>query len=235
MQLHTFSALALSAIAAASASSESTPAPVVDHLFPSSAGALEITFDADGKGPSYFELLSDYAELTGQFVTYSKATRELLADTDVQLDRSMTIDVESVQHTTEVLLAQAGLHLAIESANGPQILRIRDAATEGLQLKGATMNLDVDQLEVARKHPAMTFSVVLPVSTTDTRQLANSARSMITDADTMQIIPGGLHPSLIVTGYGDWVYETAQWILEIEAQNQAHAAKKQEAGEADAE
>ena len=42
MQLRTFSALPLSAIAAASASSESTPAPVVDHLFPSSAGALEI-------------------------------------------------------------------------------------------------------------------------------------------------------------------------------------------------
>ena len=42
MQLRTFSALPLSAIAAASASSESTPAPVVDHLFPSSAGVLEI-------------------------------------------------------------------------------------------------------------------------------------------------------------------------------------------------
>ena len=71
MQLHAVSALALSTLAAVSTTTEPTSAPVVDDLFPAASGALEIGLDAEGNGPSYLKLLSDYAQLTGQYVTYS--------------------------------------------------------------------------------------------------------------------------------------------------------------------
>ena len=229
MQLHTVSALALSALAAVSATTEPTSAPVVDDLFPAASGALEIALDAEGNGPSYLELLSDYAELTGQYVTYSKATRELLADTEVQLDRSMTVAAEGVQHVTEVLLDQANLNLAIESAAGPQILRIRDVETEGRELRTATRNLDVDGAELARKHPAMLFSMVIPMPNTDTRQLSNSCRTMITDPNTTQLLPAGTSSGMIIVGHGDWVYETSQWLLDVEEQSKLKAAREQEA------
>lgn len=238
MQLHTVSALALSALAAVSATSEPTSAPVVDDLFPAASGAMEIALDAEGNGPSYLELLSDYAALTGQYVTYSKATRELLADTEVQLDRSMTVAAEGVQHVTEVLLDQANLNLAVESAAGPQILRIRDIETEGRELRTATRNLDVDGAELARKHPAMLFSMVIPMPNTDTRQLSNSCRTMITDPNTTQLLPAGTSSGMIIVGHGDWVYETSQWLLEVEEQSkmkvarEKQAAKEQEAREA---
>ena len=224
MQLHAISVLTLSAVAAVSASSEPTKAPIVDDYFPAASGALEITLDAEGNGPSYLELVSDYAELTGQFVTFSKETRKTLAETDVQLNRSMSIAAEDVQHITEVLLSQAGLHLAIESTDGPQILRVRDAATEGKDLRSAAIHIDMAGLEIARKHPAMTFSVVVPMGTADARQLSNSCRTMITDATTMQILPAGRYAALIVTGYGDWVYETAQWLLDVEEQAKVERA-----------
>ncbi|MGD2019181.1 MAG: hypothetical protein PVJ89_13755 [Planctomycetota bacterium] len=229
MQLHTFSALALSAIAAVSATTEPSSAPVVDDLFPAASGAMEIALDAEGNGPSYLELISDYAALTGQYVTYSKATRELLAGTDVQLDRSMTIAAEGVQHTTEVLLAQAGLNLAIESVDGPQILRVRNVETEGRELRTATRNLDVDGADLARKHPAMLFSMVIPMPTTDARLLFNSIRSMITDPNTTQILPAGGSSGMIIVGHGDWVYETSQWLLSVEEQSKLKAAREQEA------
>ncbi len=229
MQLHTVSALALSALAAVSATTEPTSAPVVDDLVPAASGAMEIALDAEGNGPSYLELLSDYAELTGQYVTYSKATRELLADTEVQLDRSMTVAAEGVQHVTEVLLDQANLNLAIESAAGPQILRIRDVETEGRELRTATRNLDVDGAELARKHPAMLFSMVIPMPNTDARQLSNSCRTMITDPNTTQILPAGTSSGMIIVGHGDWVYETSQWLLEVEEQSKMKAAREKQA------
>lgn len=229
MQLHTVSALALSALAAVSATTEPTSAPVVDDLFPAASGALEIALDAEGNGPSYLELLSDYAELTGQYVTYSKATRELLADTEVQLDRSMTVAAEGVQHITEVLLDQANLNLAIESAAGPQILRIRDVETEGRELRSATRNLSVDGAEMARKHPAMLFSMVIPMPNTDARHLSNSVRTMITDPNTTQILPAGNSSGMIIVGHGDWIHETSQWLLEVEEQSKMKAAREKQA------
>ena len=229
MQLHTFSALALSAIAAVSATTEPSSAPVVDDLFPAASGAMEIALDAEGNGPSYLELLSDYAQLTGQYVTYSESTRGFLADTKVQLDRSMTVAAEGVQHITEVLLDQANFNLAIESAAGPQILRIRDIELEGRELRTATRNLSVDGAEMARKHPAMLFSMVIPMPTTDARLLSNSIRSMITDPNTTQILPAGGSSGMIIVGHGDWVYETSQWLLDVEEQSKLKAAREQEA------
>ena len=236
MHLHTISALTLSAVAAVSASSEPAKAPIVDDYFPAASGALEITLDAEGNGPSYLEFVSDYAELTGQFVTFSKETRQTLAETEVQLSRSMSVGAEGVQHITEVLLSQAGLHLAIESTGGPQVIRIRDAATEGMDLRSTATHIDIEGLEIARKHPAMTFSVVVPLGTSDARLLSNSCRTLITDAHTMHMIPAGTNSALLVTGCGDWVYETAQRLLAFEEQAKIQRAlsEKKRAAEAEA-
>ena len=229
MQLHTVSALALSALAAVSATTEPTSAPVVDDLFPAASGALEIVLDAEGNGPSYLELLSDYAQLTGQYVTYSEATRGLLADTKVQLDRSMTVAAEGVQHTTEVLLDQANLNLAIASAAGPQIIRIRDVETEGYELRSSARNLSVDGAEMARKHPAMLFSMVIPMPNTDARLLSNSCRTMITDMNTTLLLPAGDSSGMIIVGHGDWIHQTSQWLLEVEEQSKMKAAREKQA------
>ena len=193
--------------------------PVVqDDLFPAASGALEISIDDQGEGPSYLELAAQYGELTNQHVAFSPQTKAHLSVARVQLDRSLVAPAAEVQQTFEVMLRQANFSLAIESAAGPRVVRIRSHQTdERNELKEIGQLITADQLEIARRHPAMQFHLVLDLPDTDVRQLSNSLRSMITDPSCSMLLPGGSGSSMIVCGFGDWVHEKAKMLTMLDS------------------
>ena len=58
---------------------------------------------------------------------------------------------------------------------------------------------DLDKYE---NQPATLITTVVDLPNTDVRQLANSMRTMITDANTQQMLPAGNTNSIVLTGFG---------------------------------
>lgn len=213
---------------AATEATEATGA--ADDLFPMATGPLEIVVGEDGNGPSFLELIQQYGKLTGQHVTFSALTRELLTNTSVQLDRSLTAPPAEAQRAFEVLMRQGNFSLEIESASAPRILRVRSLETgERNDLRSTASRLPMERIEVARNHPAMQFSVAVDMPNTDVRQLSNSLRAMITDANTSMILPAGNSHSILVSGFGDWVHEHALMLRSVDEAAARREAERERA------
>jgi len=71
-----------------------------------------------------------------------------------------------------------------------------------------------EELEAWSDRSAVLITTVLNMPNTDVRTLSNSMRTMLTDANTQQIIPVGNSNSLILTGFGSDVVALAR-MLEI--------------------
>lgn len=178
----------------------------IDDLFPPAQGALEIQLNADGEGPSYQTLLEEYAELTDQQVTFSEDTRTLLRQKRVQLTRSMNVPADEVQTTFEHLLRQSDFCMQILKAEGVRVLQVTSLNTAARNsIRAHAEHLDADDLESAADHPAVLFSTVISLPNVDVRQLSNSMRTMITDANTQQLLPAGNSNSMVIIGFGDSV------------------------------
>ena len=202
---------------------------VEDELFPAATGALEVVLDDQGAGPSFLNLTRTYGVLTGQHITFGEETKVMLEAAKVQLDRSLVVPASDVQRIFEVMLRQSGFSLAVESAASPRVLRIRSLeSTERSEIKQASKLITADQLELARRHPALQFHVVVALPHSDVRQLGNSLRTMITDPVTTMLLPAGDSTSMVVGGFGDWVYEQVKMLQAMDA---AAASVQVERGE----
>jgi len=189
-----------------------------DDLFPAASGPLEIALDEKGEGPSNFWLARRYGELSGQHITFSAETKAQLEATLVQLDRSLSVPAAQVQQAFEVMLRQSGFSLAIESAAAPRILRIRSMnSPESAELRQTSKLVSTAQLDLARRHPAMQFHVVVELPHLDVRQVSNSLRSIITDSRTTMLLPAGNSHSMVIGGFGDWLHENARMLQAMDA------------------
>ena len=189
-----------------------------DDLFPAASGPLEIALDEKGEGPSMFWLTRRYGELSGQHITFSAETKAQLEATLVQLDRSLSVPAAQVQQAFEVMLRQSGFSLAIESAAAPRILRIRSMnSPESAELRQTSKLVSTAQLDLARRHPAMQFHVVVELPHLDVRQVSNSLRSIITDSRTTMLLPAGNSHSMVIGGFGDWLHENARMLQAMDA------------------
>ncbi len=200
-----------------------------DELFPAATGALKVVLDDGGEGPSFLELTRTYGALTGQHITFSEETKVRLEEAKVQLDRSLEVPVANVQRVFEVMLRQSSFSLAVESAASPRVLRIRSLESiERSDIKQASKLITAGQLELARRHPAVQFHVVVSLPHSDVRQLSNSLRTMISDPVTAMLLPAGNSTSMVVGGFGDWVFEQAKMLQAMDA---AAASAQVERGE----
>ena len=176
-----------------------------------------------------FWLTRRYGELSGQHITFSAETKAALEATQVQLDRSLTVPAPEIQSAFEVMLRQSGFSLAIESAAAPRILRIRSMTSqESTELKQTSKLISTAQLDLARQHPAMQFHVVVNLPHLDVRQVSNSLRTIITDSRISVLLPAGNSNSMVVGGFGDWVYEQVKMLQAMDA---AAASVQVERGE----
>ena len=189
-----------------------------DDLFPAASGPLEIALDEKGEGPSMFWLTRRYGELSGQHITFSAETKAALEATQAQLDRGLSVPGAQVQQVFEVMLRQSGFSLAIESAVAPRVLRIRSLKSpDSAELKQASKLISTAQLDLARQHPAMLFHVVVDLPHLDVRQVSNSLRTIITDSRISSLLSAGNSHSMLVAGFGDWLYENARMLQALDA------------------
>ena len=133
----------------------------------------------------------------------TEATESALRSLSVGLSRSF-VPVEQVQHTFETLLAGAGFVVSPPKVAEVPIIGIWSKyGPERSALRGDTTFLEADQVALAAKHPAVLFTATIELPNTDTRQLSNSLRTLLVDANTQQVLPAGTTGSMVLVGLGE--------------------------------
>lgn len=171
--------------------------------FPPSSEDLSLAWPADGAPPSMLEVVVQYGQLTGQRMLLSDEARAILEHTRVPLDRPTVVPAKEVQSVVETLLAATQCALTIEHAEQPRLVQVHSLQTSVRNiLRSQARAVAATDTAAMRAHPAMLFTTVVDLPNTDVRQLSNSMRTMITDANTMQMIPAGSSNSMVMTGFG---------------------------------
>ena len=180
-----------------------------DELFPE---ASEDMILAAGEAPtSMGGLVQEYMRLTGQHIHASTRTREALDAIPTGMLESVAVPKAQVQIVFERLLSQNGFMLLYERGAGSQLLSIVSRQTgEHDAVRSRAYFVPQGELSAWQGHPAVLITTVVHLPNTDTRQLSNAMRTMITDNRFEQIIPAGGERSLLLTGLADWVVARAQ-------------------------
>ncbi|MEZ6018217.1 MAG: secretin N-terminal domain-containing protein [Planctomycetota bacterium] len=211
-------AAAMAARGAAQSLTQEETAASLALAFPVPSEDLALAWPADGTPPSMMELVVAYGRLTGQRALLSEDARSYLLQTRVPIDRPTTVKAAEVQGFIEALLAASNFALSVERPTQPRLIRIH--ALSGFERSIVRNNARIvpaTDLALLRRHPAMLFTTVVDLPHTDVRQLSNSLRTMIVDANTMQLLPAGSSNSMLITGFGPQVADLAEHLYAIDA------------------
>lgn len=191
-----------------------TPTPQVDQ-FQTPTKGLTIPAREPG-GWNLDQLLREYGEVTNQHFMIQEEARSALSHTRVSLDSELTIAPESVHSVVESILVDAGYVFGIAREASPRLITV--TSTSGSRrgaLEGSARFLSVDELEGWRDHPAYIVQTAVTLDALDVRQLTNSLRAMLSDANVQQIIPVGRSSTVIIKGLGPQVEGIAQLLLKM--------------------
>ncbi len=174
------------------------------------------------------KLTLEYARVTGQSVLLDEETSTFLTSSRVGLSPGISVPPERVQATFEKVLIDNGFAMHISSASEPRIFSLTNIHTGGRStLRSRATYVSEDNLDVIADHPALMFSTTLHLPNMDVRQVSNSMRTMITDANTQQMLPGGNTNSMVLTGFGSQVYEFALMLKRMDAEAGKAEAKRE--------
>ena len=157
---------------------------ILKDLFPPATGPMTLVV-GDAENPlTYRSLVRQYGELTGQFFVVKEGTGGMLGGA-LNLDRTMTVPVKEVQSVFERLLRHGEFALKPVTTSGARIIELTSLATNARgNLRANSIYLSSDELHLAGQHPALLMTAVVTLPHVDVRQLSNSLRTMITDANT---------------------------------------------------
>lgn len=192
--------LALTLLAATGGAPAST-----DGLFPPATTMIPITAKSDeNEGTSLLQLTNLYAESTGQRASYSIDTRTLLANHRVPVDGDMLLEVDEIQGMYETLMHASDYVICPGGTPSAPLFTVRSInGNHRGNLRSQAIFIDPETArEVGTRHPAVLFMTVVQVPHSDARQLSNSTRTLITDANLQQLLPGGSGNSLVIVGLG---------------------------------
>ena len=88
----------------------------------------------------------------------------------------------------------------------------------------AYYQVEPEELANYQDQPATLITTVVTLPNTDVRQVSNSMRTMITDANTQQMLPAGNSSSMVLVGFGDTIRDLVDTLLTVDARSAAEGA-----------
>ncbi len=193
-------------------------AVATDGLFAPATEALALAWPEESEGVTVLDVIRAYGLATGQRLAINQETRQYLGQTPAPLDRATSVPATEVQGFVEALLRSSNCVLTIDRSAEPRLIGVHSLQTQGRNgLRARAMSIDSARIDVLRRHPAVLFSTVVDLPNVDVRQLSNSLRTMITDANTSQMLPAGSTNSMIIIGYGSNVADMVEQLQAIDA------------------
>lgn len=185
--------------------------------FPAPSQGLSIQAPAE-EPLTIHQVVNAYGELTGQTMVYTDETQGFLAGTRLNMSGPLEVPADRVQTTFEALLAMHDFMLVPVTEESPRVIQVVSMQTaQRSMIRSRAIFVDAEHLDAAAQHPAVLCSTVVNLPNTDVRQLSNAMRTLVTDTNTQQIIPGGTTNSLVLVGTGQGVAQLAKMLHTIDA------------------
>ncbi len=172
---------------------------------------LILTTDEQGNSMSLLELVRHYEAMTQVHVMANEESRTLLEHSRLGIEGQLRVPADQVQSFFHTALRGADFALQPLHEGEPRILGLVSMKTQARNtMRGRAPFVNVEELEQLRHFPAMLVGTALTLEHLDVRQLSNAMRTMITDANTEQMLPAGNTNSLVLVGFPDRLYELVQ-------------------------
>ncbi len=217
--------LSIAILALATSLSTLPDAGAMDDWYPPAQGELVIEVPENVQRSSDFtsmyDLAQQYGALTGQHMSISDETAQLLQGQSTGLHSSIRVPAERVQRVFESILLEQAFVMRVVHENEPRIFSLESLRTQARNtIRGDSRFVPSSAVELMRRHPATMVTTTLHLPHTDVRQLSNSLRTLITDANTQQILPAGNTDTLVLVGFG---YQVAGLIDMLKLVDEASA------------
>lgn len=203
---------------AARAADPDADPPALRALFPATREPLRIEVNEAGEAPTYAWLVEELERIGGVHLLSSPETRHVLNRKALGLLSTLEIEPESVWPTANALL-RAGDFALVQSGSSPSLLSVVSLDTnERNAVRAGARNVAPEDLEAYARYPALLVRTVIELPHLDVRTLANSLRTILTDANTEQIVPLGATDALLVVGFSDCVHDVVALVRTADEQ-----------------
>ncbi len=179
------------------------------ELFPTPSAGISIKDDMKLE-----KLVDEFSRVTGITTFADSEARQVLQKT-TGLNRGVDVPAGEVYSFVESVLVQNDLFLTVLHEREPRLFSIHSPKSQRA-LREAPLVVAAKDIATFTQHPAIVVTTILDIPHVDARTLANSMRTMLTDANTQQIIPVGNSNSLILTGLGSTVASWARMLQEAD-------------------
>jgi type II secretory pathway component GspD/PulD (secretin) len=180
------------------------------ELFPAPSAGISIPDDTKLE-----KLVAEFSKVTGITAIFDPETRMLLQKSTTGLNRAVDVPATEVYSFVESVLVQNDLYLTVLHERDPRLFSVHSRNPSRPMRETPLLVASKDVASFAQ-HPAILITTILDLAHTDVRTLANSMRTMFTDANTQQVVPVGNSNSLIVTGLGGNVASIARMLQEAD-------------------
>jgi hypothetical protein len=217
----------------APAAARTAAAAAAEDPLPMPSSGLSIPAPSED-GPKALWLVEELARIGGVHVMASGECRRILERIDLGLFGPVEVPPEQVWSFAEGLLIANNFCLQVLRVEEPRLVRVSSLDTnERNAIRSSSLVVPMESIALYTRHPAQLVTTVLTLPHTDVRTLSNSMRTMLTDANTQQIIPVGASNSLILTGFGPSIASLVEVLRKVDAESAAHPPAQAPGGTAD--
>lgn len=148
---------------------------------------------------------------TGIAFTYTDETAALLRQAKVRLIGTKTVPKKEFYAFFQIMMIINDFVCSEIGADPLSVVMIDSLRTNVRNtIRSDAIYVPPERLEEYANQPATLITTVIELPNTDVRQLSNSMRSMVTDANTQQMLPAGATNAMVLQGFGSTVVAMAR-------------------------
>ena len=190
------------------------PPPIVE-----SNGSYVLNFaqSEEDESMSLYQFTQACQEVTDYSFTWSQDTEGILKSQKVRLLGQKTIEKERFYSFFQVMMIISDFVCTEVGDEDIAVIKIDSLQTTARNnLRAGAIYVEPEDLPKYQSQPATLITTVVTLPNTDVRQVSNSMRTMITDANTQQMLPAGNSNSMVLVGFGSNVVALANMLSIID-------------------
>jgi len=162
-----------------------------------------ITQGTTGESMTMLQFVDACERVTQLNFTWTQETETLLNNAKLRLLGTKTVPKGKFYSFFQVMMIINDFVCTEIGEEGIAVIKIDSLQTASRNnIRSQAVNVEPEDLENYADQPATLITTVIDLPNSDVRQVSNSLRTMITDANTMQMLPAGNSTTMVLTGFG---------------------------------
>jgi general secretion pathway protein D len=190
------------------------PPPIVER---EGSYVLNFAQSEEDESMSLYQFTQACQEVTDLQFTWSQDTEGILKSQKVRLLGQKSISKEDFYSFFQVMMIISDFVCTEVGEDDIAVIKIDSLQTAARNnLRAGAIYVEPENLSKYQQQPATLITTVVTLPNTDVRQVSNSMRTMITDANTQQMLPAGNSNSMVLVGFGSNVVALANMLSIID-------------------